>query len=473
MMLELLVPVTPLVPLAVPTLGARTATSTTALTVHWTNANSQATTELWRDGVLQGTAAKGATSMAQTGLTSGVTYSFKIRHLLSGVYSPFTASLNGYTVPAAPTGLAAQAIGNKVTVSWVNPNQELSTEVRSGSGSLLTTVGPTVATWDHTGLADATYVYKVRATDGTTTSAYTSTVSATVDTVVQPPTSLARTVVANQVQLSWTNNNGTDQIRVYRDGALITTQVATTTSYNDSSLANGTYAYVVRHYNGVTESANSNSVSATVSVSAYATPTGLSLSNAAYSDRVTVSWANGASQPTQIWRDGGSGYALAGTVAIGVTSYVDDGLTVTHGYSYKIRHFNSPDFSDYTAPASVTTATPTLTSLSVTNSWSLAKFTIGYTTAAMPYGGTVYFSGASDDTGLNAGYAAVAGIHADTNGAFAYDVAPSGFTITKYPNGPSSGTFTVSNLKIKNGAGTTLVTSSSFNCTFDYDSGMP
>jgi hypothetical protein len=81
MMLELLVPVTPLVPLAVPTLGARTATSTTALTVHWTNANSQATTELWRDGVLQGTAAKGATSMAQTGLTSGVTYSFKVRHL--------------------------------------------------------------------------------------------------------------------------------------------------------------------------------------------------------------------------------------------------------------------------------------------------------------------------------------------------------------------------------------------------------
>lgn len=465
MILSLLSPASPLVPLAVPTLGTLTPVGTTALTVAWTNANSEATTEIWRDGALTGTAAKGLVTLSQTGLSAGVSYTFRIRHLMAGVYSPFTATKYAYTTPASPTGLAAIAIGNTVRLTWANPNPTLSTEIRDTGGALIATAGVGVESYDHTSLTDDTYVYKLRATDGTLYSAYTATAYATVNAGVQPPTSLARTVVGATVQLSWTNYNGTFQVRIYRDGALVTTQVATTAAYNDTGLSNATYVYTVRHYDGTTESSDSGSVSATVGEPDYATPTGLALSNADYCDRVTATWTDAVSQPVQVWRDAGAGYVLLATVLAGVQSYTDDGLTVVTLYAYKLRHYNAALTSSYTTPASLTTAIPSLTPIAVAGSWKLNKFTLTFTPTNLPLGGTINMTGATDDSGLGSGYEEA------TNISSPFDFFPTAYTITE--TGPSSGTITVPTVTVKNAAGTILRSAGPATAVFLYDDGLP
>lgn len=465
---ELLLPVRPLVPEPPPTGVTLTRTSGTALTVAWTNGDSKATTQVWRDGALLGTVAAGSSSYGDTGLTAGVLYNYQLRHLYSGVYSPLTAIKVGYTQPATPLYLIASPSGSTVTLYWTNPNSSLQTQVYRG-GSLVTTVGSGVATYNDTGLSDATYAYTLKAYDGTLTSDATATVYATVDASLHAPTGLSASVSGSTVNLSWTNYNGTWQVRVYRDGTLVTTLAATTTTYADTGVANGTYSYTVRHYDGSTTSPDSTSASATVATFDYATPTGVTATTPTYCNQVSLAWTNGVTQPVEISRDDGSGYTVIATTSAGATSYLDNGVEKSHAYSYKLRHVNSPHISDYTTPVSVTTPAPSFASVSVTASVKGNKFTVGYSLSKPPRYSRVDLVHLTTNTGLDSDYGPSSGIGDPTD-------FPVGTAYTITVDGPSDGVVTLGSMKLYDTVSFPYVlvaSSGTATATFKYDPGTP
>lgn len=72
---------------------------------------------------------------------------------------------------------------------------------------------------------------------------------------VQPPAGLTANPTATSVTLNWNPSSGVDGYKIYRDGQLIATVPATTTSYSDENLTPATtYTYGVTAYRGTQES---------------------------------------------------------------------------------------------------------------------------------------------------------------------------------------------------------------------------
>jgi hypothetical protein len=118
-------------PTGVPSALAFTHASATLTSVAatWTNGDATAATEIWLRDVtnsgsyyLWSTAAAAATSATLTGLTQGVNYKAKLRHIKSGVASDFTAEVDAYTLIPAPvvTYYVPPASGSKQITSGVS-----------------------------------------------------------------------------------------------------------------------------------------------------------------------------------------------------------------------------------------------------------------------------------------------------------------------------------------------------------------
>jgi Fibronectin type III domain len=101
------------------------------------------------------------------------------------------------TAPAAPTGLTATAAPstNQINLSWTNNanNQsgfeiDQSTDNTFATGVTTTTVGPSVTSYNATGLSiSTTYYYRVRAINGVGDSAYSNTANATTSAITSIP----------------------------------------------------------------------------------------------------------------------------------------------------------------------------------------------------------------------------------------------------------------------------------------------
>lgn len=190
--------------------------------------------------------------------------------------------------PSAPSALSAGDTaadnGGSIGLSWTVSadtgiaQQRIYRSTASGSGyALLTTISNnTTNTYtDTTAATGTTYYYVARAYNGAQESANSNQASAAaVDNIVpNAPAGLTATIGNAEVSLSWTPSNSTDttQQRIYRSttsgsgyGLIHTINNNTTGNYNDTAVSNGTtYYYVVRAYNGVSESASSNQASAT------------------------------------------------------------------------------------------------------------------------------------------------------------------------------------------------------------------
>lgn len=183
--------------------------------------------------------------------------------------------------PNAPTALAATPGNAQVSLAWTLSSstdvtaQRVYRSITSGSGyTLLASVSSTATLYlDTTAVNSTTYYYVIRAFDGTQESANSVQASATpLSSLVNAPTNLAATEGDAQVGLTWTpsNTGSVTTQRVYRSttsgsGYALVTSFAnnTTASYTDTSVTNTTtYYYVIRAFNGTTESGNSNEVSA-------------------------------------------------------------------------------------------------------------------------------------------------------------------------------------------------------------------
>ena len=243
-----------------------------------------------------------AVSVTDAGLTNGTLYYYAVyaRDRSGNWNDATTAGLNADTAlprsanvtpPAAPTGLAAADRpadqGGVISLAWAaNTEPDLAgynvyrSLVSGGSSSRLNGALVVQTTYEDAGLANGTaYFYVVRAVDasGNESAASNEASAAPADNLIPAaPASLSAADrpadLGGAVTLAWTPSASTDVIeqRIYRAAASggpyapIGTASASTTAFTDAGLTDGTtYFYVVRAYDGTSESANSNEASAT------------------------------------------------------------------------------------------------------------------------------------------------------------------------------------------------------------------
>ena len=151
------------------------------------------------------------------------------------------------------------------------------------------------------------------------------------------PTGLAATAGNAQVSLTWNASTGATSYTVARGtvsgGPYSTTFSSSTTSYTDTTAANGTkYYYVVAAVNSAGASANSSEVSATpVAPAAPATPTGLAAT--AGNAQVSLTWNTSTGATSyNVGRATTSGGPYT-TISSPTTNSYND-TTVTNGTTY-------------------------------------------------------------------------------------------------------------------------------------------
>ena len=274
-------------PPAAPSGLSATAASTSQINLAWTdNANNEDSFEIERstDGVnFAPLAAVGANvrTYSDTGLSSGVTYHYRVRAANAAGSSAYsnTATSTTQAPLGAPSNLTATATSDtKIRLNWQdNSSGETGFEIeRSSDGvnfTLVKKVAAGVVTWTNSNLTGATtYYFRVRAYNATSKSAYSNTASATTNQPkpVAPSGTTATAVSSTRIDIAWTDNSGNETgFKVYRslDGVTFSTAKslgANVTSWSDLNRTPGTtYYYQVRAFNASGNSAASNTASAT------------------------------------------------------------------------------------------------------------------------------------------------------------------------------------------------------------------
>jgi hypothetical protein len=260
-----------------------TAASTTSISLTWVDQSTNEDTFKIERALGAGafsqvaTVGPNITTYADSGLTAGTSYSYRVRASNTGGDSAYSNTATATTVPTAPavpSGLSATAASStSINLTWVdNSTNETSFKIEralgAGAFSQVGTVGAGVTTYADSGLtAGTSYSYRVRASNTGGDSAYSNTASATtLPTPPAAPTGLVATAVSRtQINLTWVDQaNNENGFKIERkDGggsfAEIATVGANVTTYADTGLTRNTrYTYRVRAYNSAGNSASSN-----------------------------------------------------------------------------------------------------------------------------------------------------------------------------------------------------------------------
>ena len=267
--------------------------------------------------------------------------------------------------PAAPSGLTAVPVTDRVTLTWLDnsSNETGFTIERSAAGGTFTQIGSTAAnvlTYTDTGLAPGSYSYRVRASNEIGNSTFSNVASATVVQQLTPPSNLnAAPISSSQIRLGWTDTTTSETgFQILRSTApasgfaQIAVTAANATTYLDSGLpAATTYYYKVLATDGVNRSSDSNVASATTSSALVspAAPTNLS-AQIHRSGRVILSWTDNASNEAgfRVERstDGVTWTVIASTAA-NQAQYTDASTKKRNTYHYRVHAYNTSGSSAY------------------------------------------------------------------------------------------------------------------------------
>lgn len=347
------------------------------------------------------------TSHSSALLAASTTYRFRIQSYNGSGGSVFAGPVEATTAAAvipngAPSALVATAVSSsRIDLTWTdNSSNEdaFRLERCEGAGcNNFASIGYTPGTsWsDLSRAAQTSYSYRVRASNGAGTSAYSNVASATtatVTTIPAPPSGLTATPISGaRISLTWTDNaTNEDGFQVERcEGA-----GCANFSHYSNLPANGTnlqtapltpatsYSFRVRSFNGAGSSAYSASASATTGP-VLAAPSGLT-ATVVSSSRIDLSWTDNSSNEDGfvLQRCTGAGCTnFASLVSLGVnaTTHSNTGLTASTSYSYRIAALNSTGTSSFSGtatgvtPANLVAPTlnaPTVSGSSVTVTWS-------------------------------------------------------------------------------------------------------
>jgi FtsP/CotA-like multicopper oxidase with cupredoxin domain len=369
----------------------------------------------------------GMVSFADATISASTDYTYRVYYVNGpNVGAAATTAANvpaGFAI-AAPTNFTATLVnGNppRVTLQWVDAstNETAFVVERSIDGINYAQVGQVTAaagtgtrrTFNDTAVAPGTvYTYRVKAVNVagavTTSSAYVGPL--TVDMTLPAPTSLAATVTATQVQLSWIDNSASEtSFLVFRsaDGGATWMQAGTATAlagtggtrtFNDNALTlvpGATYQYYVVarwNYNGTNyDSLQSNVASAAVQT----LPAPTNLAATVTATAINLTWLDNAANETryevQRSADGGVTWDAPVTVAAragtGRTLTYSDvtGLVAGSTYQYRVVAVNvtgavttasaaatvTVPFAAPAAPANVAAVAGAAGSRTITVSW--------------------------------------------------------------------------------------------------------
>lgn len=289
------------------------------------------------------------------------------------------------TVPAAPTGLAANApSSSQINLTWTdNATTESGFRIERCDGAACTgfteyaLVGPNVTGYADGSLpASSTFRYRVQAYNGIGNSAYTGIATGTTQApaVVIPaaPTALTATAVSStQINLSWTDNS-TNETGFRLEGCAgasctsfgeFAAVVANVTTYSVTALTNSTdYVFRVRAYNDAGFSAFTNTATAFTPQDPPAPPLGLN-AIAASSTQINLSWTDNSTTEIGFRIDRCAGLSCTdftelALVGASVTTYQNTALPSSTAYNYRVRAYNSGGNSSYSNSASATTLAP-------------------------------------------------------------------------------------------------------------------
>lgn len=275
-------------------------------------------------------------------------------------------------VPAAPTQVVAQAGDAQVALSWQASTGAASYNVyrslTSHGTSTKIASGVTSTGYTDTGLTNGTtYFYYVTAVNTAGESTGSNEASATPMATLPPlpPTNVQATAGNTQVGLTWTVSAGATGYNIYRgltsrgeSTTPINASPVTTTSYNDTTVTNGTtYFYYVKAVSGAGQSHRSNEVSATPAAPAPPAPTNLTATPS--TGQVQLNWTASAGAATyNIYRGTTSGGESTTPLAAGVTgtTYTDNAVTGGTTYYYYVRAVNGQ--GTQSTPSTEVSATP-------------------------------------------------------------------------------------------------------------------
>jgi len=195
-------------PPAAPSALQATGTSVSSINLTWSdNSNDETGFVIERKMSVTGpfttfmNVAANTVSFSDTGLYTGITYTYRVKAINAIGDSGYTAQVEATTLipsaPDAPSALQAiRASETSIDLSWTdNSNDETNFVIErktTGAFAVLTPVAADVVSYSDTGLTtDVTYTYRVKATNANGDSTYTAEASAT-------PTASSSSAIASQ-----------------------------------------------------------------------------------------------------------------------------------------------------------------------------------------------------------------------------------------------------------------------------------
>jgi fibronectin type 3 domain-containing protein len=304
-----------------------------------------------------------------------------------------------------PTGLKATPGNAQASLTWSSSSGASSYHLKRGTLSggpyadIATAMSPSYT--DATVTNGTTYYYVVTAVDPGGESGNSAQASVTPDPSIATPAvpmSLRATAGNAQASLTWSASSGASSYHVKRattsGGPYTQIGAPSSTSYDDTSLTNGTtYYYVVSALDSAGESANSAQVSAmpVAPPAAPSTPTALSASPG--NTQVSLTWsASSGAAGYHVKRATTSGGPYTQVGAPTATSYIDTSLTNGTTYYYVVSAVYSSAESPDSAQVSATPVAPaphvgTCNGLAAPGQWQ--EITPPGVTLQAPYGGVL------------------------------------------------------------------------------------
>lgn len=317
------------------------------------------------------------TAYADTGLESGITYTYRIRAYNDGGHSAYSNEAKATTggKPSAPTNLkAVAASSSQINLTWVDTSDNekgFKIERKAAGGSwkeIAADIGKNVVSYSDKGLSAGIYTYRIRAYNDAGDSDYSAEASAEIGVVPAAPSNLSAEVVSSsRIDLSWKDNSDNEKgFKIERkagkeDYKEIADVGPNTKTYSDTKgISPGiSYTYRVRAYNNIGHSSYCSPVSV-VTGTAPTKPSDLTAKVVSKSI-IELTWKDNSDNEEgfKIERKvkGGS-YSQIGTVGRNVTKFTSTGLSANKTYYYRVRAYNASGDSSFSNEVSVTTSAP-------------------------------------------------------------------------------------------------------------------